>query len=144
MPVSASCACGLAYQEPQGVAYNEEAFRHLLSIERRRDARANRATVLVVIRLRRPGPDGGDLPAAVAEKLLGTLARAVREVDFVGWIRDGRVAGAVLAQGGQNPAECPAPRIGTRLEEALRRQLPVAVAARLQSRAVRLAAGTSR
>ena len=45
------------------------------------------------------------LTDATAAALFGGLGACVREVDFVGWYREGYVAGAVLTQGGNASGE---------------------------------------
>ncbi|HSS40404.1 MAG TPA: hypothetical protein VLT58_16675, partial [Polyangia bacterium] len=47
-------ACGVALAGRFGQAYNEEAFRYLLQIERKRAARAQRPVLLLLLDLRAP------------------------------------------------------------------------------------------
>jgi hypothetical protein len=104
-----------------GRAHNEAAFRHFLNIERRRAGRSGRAVVLVLVSLReRPGTDAV-LTTAAAAGIFSALGLSVREVDFVGWYRDGRVAAAALIQRAiPLPATCQ--RIAERVTETLQQQ----------------------
>ena len=81
-----------------GTAHNEAAFHHLLRIERGRAAKAGHALTLVLISL--PGPSRGTttLTMPASARIFAALGLAVREVDLVGWFREGRVAAAVLVQ----------------------------------------------
>jgi hypothetical protein len=62
----------------------------------------------------------------------------VREVDFIGWYRSARVAGAVLAQGFDEPGVDAPRHIVERITRLLSERLPKSVAARLRIRVVRL------
>ena len=62
----------------------------------------------------------------------------VREVDFVGWYRDGRVAGAVLAQGFEEPGADASCRIVERVTRVLSERVPRSVVGRLRVRVVKL------
>ena len=94
--VVVSCACAVAWSSRYGHAYNEEAFRHFLALERARLRRVGRPFVLVVARARRK--DGGfvAMDRALGRHVFSTLQRALRETDVLGWYRQGRVVAAVL------------------------------------------------
>ena len=117
-------------------AYNEAAFRHFLAIERRRAEYSNRSVLLVLVSLR---SDNGrvHMPEASATAILGGLAEAVREVDFVGWFREGRVAGAVLAQGSAGDAH---QLMARRVRQILGNRLSSKQSNRLRVRIVQLSA----
>jgi hypothetical protein len=109
----------------KGQIYNEEAFRHVLAIERKRAQRSNRSFLLLQVRMRgNPGLGVEKIPPAIADSLLSSLGMCVREVDFVGWHRQGRVVGAVLAQGDAVPDADALPRIAERVITILRKRLP--------------------
>jgi hypothetical protein len=80
----------------RGDAYNEEAFRYLLSIERKRSERSGRAFLLLLVDLKEQPGASLRIDPIVAGKLFSALWRCLRETDFVGWYREDRVAGAVL------------------------------------------------
>ena len=90
-----------------GHVYNETAFRHFLAVDRRRAARAGRSVLLVLVAVRQSPGRNTKLTDATAAALFGGLGVCVREVDFVGWYREGYVAGAVLAQGSKASGDEP-------------------------------------
>jgi len=138
MPLeSRHCACGLALDGRAGHAYNEEAFRHLLAIERRRATRSQRACLLLLVSLRSGSARAERMPPDSVTAIFTGLSVALRDVDFVGWFRQERVAAAFLAQGAELPADAPLV-VGERVTDTLRRSLTAADAARLQVRVLRL------
>jgi hypothetical protein len=70
--------------------------------------------------------------------LFSTLSGCLRETDFVGWYRDGRVAGAVLTQHGEPEGDDVPEVVRRRVGAELERQLPLEVASRLQVRVYQL------
>jgi hypothetical protein len=91
-------AHGVALESRFGQAYNEEAFRYFLDVERKRAARARRPVVLVLLDLRQLSRDGAPVDPLLASKLFAGLWLCLRETDVVGWFREDRIAGAVLSQ----------------------------------------------
>ena len=126
------------HQELDGNVYEEEAFQHFLAVERMRAERSERPLLLLLVGLRRCPKRGADVPRAVSPALLTGLGLCVREVDFVGWYRQGRVAAAVLTQGLDLPDEDAPSRIVERVTRILSERLPHGVAERLRVRVVRL------
>ena len=105
-----------------GQAYNEAAFRYFLAVDRRRARRSRRPLFLVLASLReRPGTNAR-LTQQQTAVFFGALAACVREVDFIGWFREGRVPAAVLAQG--TGASCDPAVISSRILSTLRTSLP--------------------
>ena len=105
-----------------GQAYNEAAFRYFLAVDRRRARRSQRPLLLVLASLReRPGTNAQLTPQQTAA-FFAALAACVREVDFIGWFREGRVPAAVLAQGAG--AACDPAVITRRILSTLRTSLP--------------------
>jgi hypothetical protein len=134
-------AGGLALESAQGQAYDEKAFRYFLALERKRAERAGRSLVLLLVNLKsEPGQDSRIAPATAA-KLFPALWLSLREVDFIGWLREGRVAAAVLAQGAELPAAPTFRRVNDRLSKAVADRLPVQAARRLRLRVVELRPG---
>ena len=130
------CSCGLAQKDGAVHAYNEEAFRHFLTIERKRSERAKRTLLLLLVSLsEQPGMTVA-IPPHVASRMFSGLALCVREVDFIGWYRAERIAGAVLTQGSGAPEPDAARRISERVSEVLRQRLSAPLASRLQVRVV--------
>jgi len=118
--------------------YNEEAFRHFLAVERTRAERSERSFLLLLVSLRKSSDLDIRVPRAVSASLFSGLALCVREVDFIGWYRDRRVAGAVLAQGLDVPDSDAPARIVERVTTILSRRLRPDVAERLRVRVVQL------
>ena len=88
-----------------GLAYNEIAFRHFLDIERRRAQRARRTLLLLLVHFRTIRMSRAPLGPRISSQVFKALGGCVREVDFVGWHREGKVAGAVVALGGGASAD---------------------------------------
>jgi hypothetical protein len=138
MEESDAGSLGLAFEGRPFQAYNEHAFRYFLGIERNRGERSRRSSLLVLVNLRRHLDMSPHISPSVAVKIFAGLSLCVREVDFVGWHRENRVAGAVLAQGSDIPDPEVSRRISRRITEVVGEQLPAHLADRLQVRLVRL------
>jgi hypothetical protein len=78
-------------------AYNEDAFRYFLEIERQRADASGRPFLLLLIdfgkRSRR-----APIETPIAERLFEALESCLRDTDFVGWYRQGQIVGGVLTQ----------------------------------------------
>jgi hypothetical protein len=114
--------------------YSEEAFRYFLGLERKRAERSGRSLLLLLVNLAADPNGAQSLAPEISSKLFSGLSVCVRDVDFIGWYRHGRVAGAVLTQGPDSPALEASDQIAQRVTELLRRRLSGQVAARLQIR----------
>jgi len=121
---------GFPLRNGLGHAYNEEAFQYFLEIERKRSELSNRAFLLMLVDFNKhPRID-----AVAADKLFSVLALCLRETDFLGWYREGRVAGAVLTQHGETGRDDLSDGVRQRIGEALRQGLPRDLALQLQAR----------
>jgi len=89
---------GVSLEGRLGQAYNEDAFRYFLEIERKRAARAHRPVLLLLLDLREQPAIGRSVDPLLAAKLFSGLWDCLRETDVVGWYREDRVVGAVLTQ----------------------------------------------
>src|SRR2546423_953885 len=126
-------AYGVALDGRFGQAYNEQAFRYFLQIERKRAARAHRPVLLLLLDLRKPS-ERLAIDPLLASKLFDCLCRCLRETDVVGWYREDRVAAAVLTQvDGAMPPDVTAV-IRQRVGHALREGLSADVARHLRVR----------
>jgi hypothetical protein len=121
---------GFALRNGAGYAYNEEAFQYFLEIERKRSELSNCPFLLMLVDFN----SHPRIEAATADKLFSVLALSLRETDFIGWYREGRVAGAVLTQHGEADGEDLADVVRGRVGAALRRRLPSDLGLRLQVR----------
>jgi len=81
-----------------GRAHNEAGFRHFLRIELHRAAHSGHCVLLVLVRVRESAGRSGTLTPLAASRVFSALGASVREVDFVGWFKEGRVAAAALVQ----------------------------------------------
>jgi hypothetical protein len=122
---------------PLSNAYNEAAFKYFLDADRRRVERAERSIILVLVSIRRDPGRNSPLTDAIAARLFDGLAASVREVDFVGWYREGRIAGAVLPQA-VGPSSELREVIAKRVLISLKRVVPADCAACLHVRVVRV------
>src|SRR5260370_970741 len=120
-----------------GRAYNEAAFRHFLAIDRWRAERSSRSVLLVLVTVRRNAGTSAKLTDTMAAALFRGLGACVREVDFVGWFREGYAVGAVLAQPGNASDEVPQV-ISQRLLGVLTKRLAADQSRNLRVRVVRL------
>ena len=126
------CSCGVALEGRLGQAYNEEAFRHFLAIERKRSERTARPFLLLLVDVQEPPGVSVRIEPAVAKKLFSGLWLGVRETDFIGWYSQEHVAGAVLTELGDGPGPDVFRLVGQRLSRVLREGLPSDVARRVR------------
>jgi hypothetical protein len=124
----------VALPEGCGPVYNEEAFRYFLQVERKRASRSNSRFLLLLVDLERDAHQGAGFDEATTVKLFGGMLPCLRETDFIGWYRQGRVASAVLTQVGETPGVEVSNLVADRVREALTRSLSPSLAARLQVR----------
>lgn len=130
IPAYAGIQCGVA-----GEAYNEAAFHQFLRVERARAKRSTRSLLVLLVSVK-TGSGPVAVPASLQPGIFAGIGASVRESDFVGWYREGRVAGAVLTLDGPPPRDARTRMLG-RLEVELKRQV-AAVVDQLRLRAVLL------
>jgi hypothetical protein len=123
-----------------GQAYDEETFRHFLMLERQRARTSGRSFLLVLVSLKPHLGHTSEIPASATAALFSGLGECVREVDFVGWYREGRMIGAVLTQGTEPPADA-LPAITSRVNKVIARRLPRRITERLRVRVMQLRGG---
>ena len=119
-------------------AYNEDAFRYFLAVERARARRSQRCLFLVLLGIQPSPGRPAHLPDALATALFRGLGASVREVDFVGWYKEGRVPAAVLAQGIRASDDSMAPAIADRVSAEVKKRLPVPQAGSVRVRVIRI------
>jgi hypothetical protein len=132
--VSDAWPAGPAVEECPHQPYSEEAFRYFLGLERKRAERSGRSLLLLLVSLTPDGDGEKGIPDTIAVRLFPALSLCVRDVDFIGWYRHGRVAGAVLTQGADSPALEASEQIERRVAGLLGRRLASPELARLQVR----------
>ena len=118
--------------------YNEEAFRYFLALERKRSEQSHRSFLLLLVNVKKQPGMSNRIPPAIAASLFSGLGLSVREVDFIGWFREERVAGAVLTQGAHSPENDASAGIGQRIIETLSESVPPEIARRLHVRVLQL------
>lgn len=127
---SEACSCSLASVGGPADVYNEEAFRYFLDVEQKRSEISNRPFLLLLVDVKRHV----EVDALPAGRLFDALSVGLRETDFVGWYREGVVAGAVLTQHSSDVATDVPDVVNRRVTRALHEALPAAWADRLQVR----------
>jgi hypothetical protein len=132
------CSCGVAVEASLASAYNEEAFRYFLEIERKRSQVANRPLLLLLVDLTTKVNLSGALENGVSAKVFVGLSQSLRETDVVGWYREGQVIGAVLTRRADAPEADASAQLIERVTVVLHKSLPAAVAGRLQVRVYEL------
>ena len=132
------CTCGPALVAGAEEAYNEPAFRYFLGLERRRAARSRRSMLVLVVRLKNTSRSTPAAESLATQKLFAGLWLSLREVDFVGWFRAGRLAGAVLTQGDEAPTQETRRRIAERILTTLAEHVPASMIGGIQLRVVRI------
>lgn len=120
--------------------YNEAAFRQFLAADRARAERLHRCLFLVLVSIRQEPSRPPVLSTAVATSMFRGLSASVREVDFVGWFREGRVAAALLVQGPDSPEASAAATIAARVRCEVEAWLPSQLTGALRIRVCRLGA----
>jgi len=116
-------------------AYNEVAFRYFLEIERKRAERSLRPLLLILVKLRRHSAYPAVSAPQMFAKVFSALDACVREVDLVGWYREGVIAAAVLVAGAP-ASELVRNRLRARVLRVLRERLSPDEAARVHVRVV--------
>ena len=116
--------------------YGEAAFRHFLTVERERAARSNCSFFLLKVSIRSNSGRYTDFAPATAARLWPLLWASVRDVDFVGWYRDGKIAAAVLTQGAGSPVDQAQSVLVQRVAQTLHERLSGSVDGSLQVRVI--------
>jgi hypothetical protein len=134
-------ACGLAWQGSTGSAYNEEAFRYFLEIERRRVEIQDRSLFLLVVHQRDTyAPMAHDF----AIQVFASLCACVRETDFIGWYHEGRAIGAVLTQRADIHESEASRQVRTRIDRGLSSHLTGDMSDRLRTTVHRISSRSKR
>jgi len=135
---SVGCSCALAREAGAGQAYNEDAFRYFLDIERKRSELFGRPFLMLLVDLKEQAEMSARIEPAVAAKLFSGLWLCLRETDFIGWWREGRAVGAVLTQHAEISIGGISQHVREKVTRVLNERLPNEVAARLQVRVFQL------
>jgi hypothetical protein len=118
----------------QSGAYNQEVFRYLLESESKRSERSGYfCRILLVYWTDAQGRDV-QMNSYAAKTVMAALSRSLRDTDYIGWYREGRIAGAVLTVLVQESMAQVASHLQKRLVEILRAELGVKETSLLQIR----------
>jgi hypothetical protein len=134
--VREQCTCGHALSGDAAV-YNEEAFRYLLDIERKRFEASLQPFVLVLVDIARQAGHSDRMSGVIASRIFETLTCTLRDTDVIGWYREDRVIGAVLTHLGDAPAPDITRQMSARVTRALTGHLPGEVGRRVKVRLYR-------
>src|SRR5215467_7112849 len=125
-----------------GPVYNEEAFRYFLQIERKRASRSNNRFLLLLVDLKRDEQQSASFDSTTSVKVFASMLPCLRETDFIGWYRQGRVASAVLTHVGDTQGVEVSNLIASRVRVAVGQKLPSSVSERLQVRVYQVPSST--
>jgi hypothetical protein len=116
-------------------AYNEAAFRYFLSLERKRAARSVQQLLLMLVKVSSRA-ETVVYPQTFA-RVFSVLTTCVREIDLVGWYREGTIAAALFAADGAAVATV-REHVSARVLHRFRDMLPEEITAQLRTRIVNL------
>jgi hypothetical protein len=133
-PSVAEPAHNVALPNGCGPVYNEEAFRYFLQVERKRAGRSRGRFLLLLVDLKRDAQRRAHFDVAASAKLFVAMWPCLRETDFIGWYRQGRVASAVLTQVSADSGTEVSQLVVDRVRKALETTLPSDLVRRLQVR----------
>jgi hypothetical protein len=104
--------------------YGEQLFHWFLSIEHRRCERSSRPLLLLLADLTPRGGVASRIDPMIAQTLLDSLRSSLRQTDIVGWYRQDRVAGALLAESRNGPGVDVSKAVRQRVIDGLQARLP--------------------
>ena len=115
-------------------AYNQEAFRYLLESESKRSERSGHFCQVLLMYWTDAQGRIVQMDSHVAKTVMAASSRSLRETDYIGWYRDGRIVGAVLTVLMKESMAQVSAHLQPRLVEILRGELGVQETNRLQIR----------
>jgi hypothetical protein len=115
-------------------AYNQEAFRYLLECESKRSKRSGHFYQIILVYWTNARGRDVQMNSYAAKTVMAALSRSLRETDYIGWYRDGRIAGAVLTVLVQETMAQVVTHLRPRLVDIIRAKLGVEETSRLQIR----------
>jgi hypothetical protein len=125
---------GVESVTPTVEAYNETAFRYFVQVEEKRFRRSNRRFLLLLLELHDQSGSAESIDPSLSRKLFTALSPCVRETDFVGWYRQGRIIGVVCTQLDDAQGGTVLNVVATRFQNAMREALPEQFGSRVQVR----------
>lgn len=118
--------------------YSEQAFQYLLACESKRSERSGYSfNILLIYSTDKQGLIV-QMNRDMADTVATALFRTLRETDYIGWYREGRIVGGVLTVLGQDSAVEVSVRIQQRVMEILGVDVSVEKNSRLRIRICQL------
>jgi len=124
---------GMASFSQSGV-YNQEAFRYLLESESKRSERSGRFCQILLVHWTDAEGRIVQMDSHAAKRVIVAASRSLRETDYIGWYRDGRIIGAVLTVLVKESMAQVASHLQKRLAEVLQSELSIEESRRFQIR----------
>jgi len=118
----------------QSGAYSQETFRYLIETESKRSERSGHLCQILFVYCTDAEGRIVQMDSHVAKTVMAALSRSLRETDYIGWYRDGRIVGAVLTVLVQESLAQVSTHFQPRLVEILRAELGFKETSRLQIR----------
>jgi len=144
-PEQATEQCSFSVTEIAGEAYNEQAFRYFLELERDRSELSGRPFLLLLVDVKRDSVDlEPQLDALTSRQLFSALTQCLRDTDFLGWYREQRTIGAVLTQDTPAAGTEISDLVARRVTNGLRYELPASLSAQLHLRVYQLPSNAAR
>jgi hypothetical protein len=120
--------------DAQSGAYNQEAFRSLLESESKRCERSGHVCQILLVYWTDAQGSIVEMDAHVAQTVIAASFHSLRETDYIGWYRDGRIVGAVVTVLARASMAQVSTHLQPRLAENIRAKLGVEARSRLQIR----------
>ena len=118
----------------QSGVYKQEVFRYLLESESKRSERSGRFCRILLMYWTDAQGRIVPMDSHFAKSVMAASSRSLRETDYIGWYRDGRIVGAVLTVLVQESMAQVASHLQKRLAEVLQSELSIEDSRRLQIR----------
>lgn len=108
---------------PQRITLEEESFRRVIAIERKRTERSKAPFILMLLEV--PGLQRNDKADTLLDVVMGLLLCASRDTDIVGWYKKHVSVGALFTGLAVDDKEMLLTTILTRVSNTLRNELPL-------------------
>ena len=118
----------------QSRTYNEKAFQFLLGSEAKRSERSGYVCQILLVSRTDITGNAIKMNDDMAQTIMSSLSQCLRETDYVGWYREGFVAGGVLTVIGPDASPGLFQHIQARLTALLRFELGEEVAGQFRIR----------
>jgi hypothetical protein len=134
-----TCGCGRTPES--GAGLNEEAFRYVIAVERRRIERTGDPFLLVAIDLWSRSGSRLRFAPGLAATVFARMERRLRATDFFGWLRHPDTIGVVMTECGPRLSRGVGDVIRQTVESLIEGTAPAGAAFRVRLRVYRSHAG---